>query len=111
MDVLAWQHAHKFVLEAYRLSGGFPRYEIYALGDQLRRASVSIAANIAEGFRRRGRADKLRFLNIAQSSLEECRYYLLLASDLRYGDCAIATGVLEDVSRLLNRYVASVSAR
>jgi len=72
---------------------------------------VSIAANIAEGFRRRGRGDKIRFLNIAQASLEECRYYLLLAADLEYGDAATANRILEDASRLLNRYVTSIAAR
>jgi four helix bundle protein len=110
-DVLAWRRAHDFVLAAYRLSGDFPRHETYGLSSQLRRAAVSIAANIAEGFRRRGRGDKIRFLNIAQASLEECRYYLLLAADLEYGDAATANRILEDASRLLNRYVTSIAAR
>ena len=60
----------------------FPKSETYGLTSQFRRAAVSVPANIAEGFRKRGRADKVRFLNIAQGSLEECRYYLILSDDL-----------------------------
>src|SRR5882724_10086977 len=58
----------------------FPRQETYGLSQQLRRAAVSIPANIAEGFRRRGKADKARFMNLAEGSLEECRYYLILCT-------------------------------
>lgn len=72
-DLVVWQKAHLFVLGVYRLSEGFPRCEIYGLSSQFRRAAVSIAANIAEGFRKRSKADKIRFLNIAQGSVEECR--------------------------------------
>ena len=81
-DLVVWQKAHQFVLKAYRLSKGFPRAEVFGLTSQFRRAAVSITANIAEGFKKRGKADKLRFFNIAQDSLEECRYYLILARDL-----------------------------
>ena len=85
-DLLVWQKAHGFVLGIYVLTKTFPREEIYGLTSQFRRAAVSIPANIAEGFKKRGRADKARFLNIAQGPLEECRYYLRLSSDLGYGD-------------------------
>ena len=85
-DLLVWQKAHQFVLAVYRLSGTFPKDETYGLTSQIRRAAVSISANIAEGFRRRGSADKSRFYNIAQGSLEECRYYLILVRDLEYGE-------------------------
>jgi four helix bundle protein len=81
-DMVAWQKAHQFVLATYRLSRTFPRSETYGLSSQFRRAAVSIAANIAEGFKKRGKADKLRFYNIAQGSIEESRYYLILAKDL-----------------------------
>ena len=84
-DLVVWQKAHQFVLAVYRLSRTFPRSETYGLSSQFRRAAVSIAANIAEGFRKRGKADKLRFYNIAQGSIEESRYYLILARDLDYG--------------------------
>ena len=72
-DLVVWQKAHQFVLAVYRLSRTFPRSETYGLSSQFRRAAVSVAANIAEGFRKRGNADKIRFLNIAQGSLEESR--------------------------------------
>jgi four helix bundle protein len=79
------------VLSVYAITSNFPRVETYGLTAQMRRAAVSIPANIAEGFRRRGRADKARFMNLAQGSLEECRYYLILAQDLGYGDTAALT--------------------
>ena len=85
-DLVLWQKAHQFVLAVYRLTECFPGRELYGLTSQLRRAAVSIPANIAEGFRKRGKADKLRFLNIAQGSLEESRYYLIFARSLDYGE-------------------------
>ena len=103
-DLLVWQKAHLFVLAVYRLSGAFPKYEIYGLSSQFRRAAVSIAANIAEGFRKRSKADKIRFLNIAQGSVEECRYYLILTKDLGYGDISETRMVLQEVSKLLEAY-------
>lgn len=101
---MVWQKAHQFVLATYRLSRTFPRSEAYGLTSQYRRAAVSIAANIAEGFKKRGKADKLRFYNIAQGSAEECRYYLILAKDLEYGDVAELSRLLEEVSKLLDAY-------
>ncbi len=86
----------------------FPRSETYGLSSQFRRAAVSIAANIAEGFRKRGKADKLRFLNIAQGSIEESRYYLILARDLDYGDVAELKTVLAEVSKLLEAYSKAI---
>jgi four helix bundle protein len=87
---------------AYRLTAGFPRQETYALCSQMRRAAVSIPANIAEGFRKRGRADKVRFMNTSEGSLEESRYYLILAEDLGYRKTDKLMTSLEEVSRLLN---------
>jgi four helix bundle protein len=67
----------------------------------MRRAAISIAANIAEGFTRRGAPEKIRFLNISQGSLEECRYYLILIQDLGYGATADMEALLEEVSKVL----------
>ena len=100
-DLIVWQKAHWFVLEIYKLSRGFPREEIYGLTSQFRRAAVSIPANIAEGFKKKGHHDKARFLNIAHGSLEECRYYLILTRDLGYGDPKQLMQQLEEVSKLL----------
>lgn len=107
-DLLVWQKAHQFVLSIYGFTGGFPQVERYGLSSQLRRAAVSIPANIAEGFRKRGRADKARFMNMAEGSIEETRYYLILASDLRYGETADLMRSLEEVSRLLHAYSRAI---
>jgi len=107
-DLLIWQKAHKFVLESYAYSKGFPKEELYGLTSQYRRASVSIAANIAEGFKKRGQKDKARFMNIAQGSLEECRYYLILAQDLGYGSTEKLNELLEEVSKMLSSYGRSI---
>ncbi len=84
VDLIVWQKAHNFVLEVYKLTENFPKSELFGLVSQFRRAAVSIAANIAEGYRKTGKRDKLRFLNMAQGSLEECRYYIILSKDLNY---------------------------
>lgn len=83
---------------------------MYGLSLQLRRASVSIAANIAEGFKKKGKADKARFMNMSQGSVEECRYYLILAKDLGYGDSQSLQIQLEEVSKLLQVYVETILA-
>ena len=77
-DLIVWEKAHQWVLEIYRFTDSFPRRGQFGLVSQLRRAVISIPANIAEGFKKRGNPDKARFYNIAQGSIEECRYYLIL---------------------------------
>jgi len=109
-DLMVWRKAHEFVLEVYRITSNFPKSEIYGLVLQMRRAAVSIPANIAEGFARRGKTDKARFMNIAESSLEESRYYLILASDLGYGQTDHLSNSAEEVSRLLSAYARSILA-
>lgn len=103
-----WQKAHRFVLEIYRMTEAFPKYELFGLTSQFRRAAVSIPANIAEGFRKKGNADKARFYNIAQGSLEECRYYLILAQDLNYAQTNNLTESLDEVGRMLDSYIRKV---
>ena len=103
-DLLVWQKAHLFVLAVYRLSRAFPTHETYGLSSQFRRAAVSIAANIAEGFRKRSKLDKVRYLNIAQGSAEECRYYLILTRDLGYNDISETKLLFQEVSKLLEAY-------
>jgi|SRR6516162_9482059 four helix bundle protein len=93
-DLVVWRKAHELVLAVY----------------SMRRAAVSVPANIAEGFRRRGKADKARYMNMAEASLEESRYYLILAQDLGYGDASSLTTSLEEVSRLLNAYTKAILA-
>ncbi|WP_287519370.1 four helix bundle protein [Okeania sp. SIO2C2] len=100
--------AEQLVLNIYHFRSNFPKSEMYGLTSQLRRAAVSVPANIAEGFKKRTSPDKLRFFNIAQGSLEECRYYLILVKDLNYGDSTSLMSQLEEVSRLLIRYSKSI---
>jgi four helix bundle protein len=107
-DLIVWQKAHQFVLKVYKYSENFPKAEIYGLASQLRRSAVSIPANIAEGFRKKGKADKARFMNIAQGSLEESRYYLILAQDLGYGETSELMIQIEEVSKLLEAYASVI---
>ena len=110
-DIVAWQKAHQFVVMTYRTTRAFPDFEKFGLCSQFQRAAVSIPANIAEGYKKLSRADKLRFYNIAQGSLEECRYYIILSKDLGYIDeesynqLAIS---IEETSKLLNAYCKGV---
>jgi four helix bundle protein len=79
-----WQRAHALTLAVYRLATSFPADERFALCSQLRRAAVSVPTNIVEGSKRQTNADYARFLNIAEASLAETEYLLLLALDLGY---------------------------
>ena len=107
-DLVVWRKGHELVLGVYRFTASFPKQETYGLCSQMRRAAVSVPANIAEGFRKRGRADKIRFMNTAEGSLEESRYYLILAQDLGYGNIKDLMAMLEEVSRLLNAYAKAI---
>jgi len=109
-DLLVWRKAHELVLAIYSFTARFPKQETYGLALQMRRAAISVPANIAEGFRRRGKADKARHMNMAEGSLEESRYYLILSQDLGYGDTSKLVTSLEEVSRLLNAYASAILA-
>jgi four helix bundle protein len=108
----AWQEAHKLVLMVYQITKQFPSGERFGLVSQMRRAAVSIPANIAEGFKRRGIQEKIRFYNVSEGSLEEVKYFLILSKDLGYippGEDLMAQS--ETVGRLLNGLVASTERR
>jgi four helix bundle protein len=110
-EVVAWQKAHAFVLAFYKTKPMFPDDEKFALVPQFQRAAVSIAANIAEGYRKLSKADKLRFFNIAQGSLEECRYYIILSHDVGYYSQDVANDMwakIEEASTVLNAYCIAV---
>ena len=109
-DVQLWRKAHAWVLAIYRFTEAFPKHELFGLTSQLRRAAVSVPANFAEGFKKRGLADKIRIYNIAQGSLEECRYYLILARDLNYGGSRPLIEALEEISKMLDSYSRSIKA-
>lgn len=108
-DILAWQAAYRLVLDVYSLTRGFPRVEIYGLTSQLRRAAVSVTLNIAEGYKRRTKADSLHFYNMAAGSLEEAKCALMIAQDLGYMSIEVSKPVMEraeEASRLLHGWVA-----
>lgn len=110
---MAWQKAHAFVIKIYKTTKTFPDWERYGLSSQFQRAAVSITANIAEGYKRLGTADKLHFMNIAQGSLEECRYYILLAKDVGYINQHthdVLNNDIEEVSKLLNGYCKGITS-
>ena len=108
-DLDVWQHAHRLVLTVYRITKDYPAEERFGLVSQMRRAAVSVAANIAEGFKKRGTRDKTNFYNIAQGSLEELRYYFILSRDLGYldGACTV-TDELDVVGKMLYRLVCAI---
>ena len=108
-DLMVWRKAHEFVLSVYEVTRSFPDDEKFGLVSQFRRAAVSISANIAEGFRKQGFSDKARFLNVAEGSLDECRYYLILSRDLSYCDIEPLWSLSTEVRKLLSAYRKAIS--
>jgi four helix bundle protein len=82
--ILVWQKAHALTLRVYQVTASFPKDELYGLTSQIRRASASIPANIAEGCGRDTQAELARFVHIASGSASELEYHLLLARDLGF---------------------------
>ena len=110
-DIKAWQFAHQFVIDVYKHTREFPETERFGLCSQFQRAAVSIAANIAEGYKKLSKPDKLRFFNISQGSLEECRYYILLSKDLGYinnDSFESLDAEIEKVSKYINAYCKGI---
>jgi four helix bundle protein len=103
-----WQRAHQFVLAVYHYSDYFPQKEIYGLTSQLRRAAASVPTTIAEGLRANCKTDKARSLSVARGTLEECRYYLILAKDLGYGDNPELMPLLDEISKTLGKDAAAL---
>jgi four helix bundle protein len=109
-DLLMWRKSHQLVLHVYRVTRTFPKEEVYGLTSQMRRAAVSIPANIAEGFKRKGRSDKARIMNIAQASLEELRYYFILGKDLEYLKPGTEGEAAEEIARMLDAYTRTLQS-
>lgn len=106
-QLAVWQKAHQFVLAIYRITKKYPKEEMFCLVSQMRRASSSITANIAEGYIRTTQKEKLRFYNISQGSLEETRNFIILSKDLEYitlEEKIFLSELASEVSRLLNSY-------
>ncbi len=113
-ELKVWQRSHALVLELYRLTARFPPEERFGLVAQLRRAAASVPTNIAEGAKRQGRQDYARFLNIAEGSLAEAEYLVLLSRDLGYLTPEMVEAPLAEVSqisRMLNALRGRVEAR
>ncbi|MGB9722730.1 MAG: four helix bundle protein [Chloroflexia bacterium] len=108
-DLEVFQESHRLALEIYGVVRSFPATERFRLTDQLCRAASSVPANIAESFGRHTRPDTIRFLLIARGSLEETRYFLLLARDLGYVPAEKAAHLREryvGVRRMLNGLIS-----
>jgi four helix bundle protein len=99
-DLKVWERAHQLTLETYRATAHFPREELYGLTSQMRRCSISIGANIAEGCGKRGNNEFHRFLQIASGSASELDYHLLLAKDLGFLPAAEHQGLAKALSEL-----------
>ena len=113
-ELRVWQKAHALTLEIYQATKSFPRDEIYGLISQMRRAAVSVGANIAEGCGRRSDGELTRFLQIARGSASELEYHLLLARDLKL----LANDAYQsfekqliEVQRMLTSLVAAVAEK
>ena len=110
-NIIAWKKAHEFVVQVYRTTSSFPDFEKFGLCSQFQRAAVSVPANIAEGYKKISKADKLRFFNISQGSLEECRNYHILSRDLGYienEEFCLLHQSLEETSKFLNAYCKAI---
>ncbi len=110
-DLVVWQKAHQFVMNVYAKTKLFPKEELFGLTSQYRRAAISIPANIAEGYGKKGIADKLRFYNIAEGSINECKYYVILSKDLEYVSESESNNLYADltsIQKLLFSYSKSI---
>ena len=106
-DLIVWQKSHLLVLKIYEITKQFPREEIYGLTNQIRRAAYSVPANIVEGKKKKTIPHQLSFINIAEGSLEEVKYFLILSKDLKYIEEDRYNELLKDaeeIGKLLNGY-------
>jgi four helix bundle protein len=111
-QLTVWQKAYLLTVNIYKLSKKFPKDELYGLASQLRRAAVSLPANIAEGYERNHRKEYVQFLFIAKGSLGEVETYLMLAKDLEYisdNDYSVVEDKRIEVSRILHGLIASLT--
>lgn len=113
-ELKVWHKSHELTLALYSTSKSFPKEEIYGLTSQLRRAAVSVGANIAEGCGRRSDGELVRFLQIARGSASEVEYRLLVARDLKFMDESAHAKLqvkLAEVQRMLSSLVSAVRQR
>jgi four helix bundle protein len=110
-DLMVWQKAHELVLHTYQQTADYPKSELYGLVSQMRRAAVSVPANIAEAFGRTELGDKSRFLGISQGSLQELRYFYILSRDLKYSDQPGPVQPFDEIAKMLGSYSATIKNR
>lgn len=111
-DLDVWQMAKDLVAEIYRTTKGFPREELYSLTDQLKRASTSICANIAEGFSRYHRKDKIKFYYNSRGSASEVKSHIFIAKELNYltpEAAACLASKVDSINKMLNGMINSLS--
>lgn len=104
-NLIAWQKAHELVLKLYKITKSFPKEERFVLVPQILRAGISVAANLAEGTKRKSNKDQVHFFNISETSLEEVKYYIILAESLKYissEDKDIVLNLAREVGRLVS---------
>ncbi len=108
-ELTVWQKAHRLALRIYRVTKEYPADEKFGLISQMRRAAVSVPANIAEGFKKRGIKDKAHFYNISQGSLEELRYYVILSKELGYiSKTEEINSNINEVARLITAFIKGI---
>jgi four helix bundle protein len=110
-DLIVWQRAIELSVAIYKLTGEFPKHELYGLAIQLRRASVSIASNIAEGHGRMTTGEYKQFLGHARGSNCEVQTQLVIAGKLKYGSSGLITqceALSNEVGKMLNAVIASL---
>ena len=110
-ELMVWAKGHELVLAVYRVTMGFPQQEIYGLTSQMRKAAISVPANIAEGSARGTDAEMARFLQIAQGSGAELEYYFILAHDLNYlndAESETLIGHVTEVRKMLTSFIQTL---
>ena len=108
-DLKVWEKAHQFTLKVYEATKLFPKEELYSLTNQLRRATSSIPANIAEGCGKNSQAEFAHFLNISLGSANETEYFLILSKDLKYLDENIFETLIKIINEIKAMLIALIS--
>lgn len=111
VDLIVWEKSHYLTLCIYEITRSFPNHESFGIVSQLRRSSVSIGANICEGYKRSNR-EFVRYLNISVGSLEETKYYLLLSKDLKYineNQYAQLLSLTQEIGRMITSFIKRIS--
>lgn len=110
-DLQVWKKSHNVALDLYKVSQCFPREELYGMTSQIRRAAISIGANLAEGCGRQTSGELARFVRIAMGSASELDYHLLVSRDLGFmndNDFSRITAGLTEVRKMLTAFLSSV---